>query len=97
MVLKFRESFISKGALAGKPTTVVVEAIEAKEFKGISIESLEGSYSSPEEFDLAYKRHSAIDSLADYKIYNFIPMTLKTAITLRDLLTEAIDATNKGD
>ena len=94
MVLKFRESFISKGALVGKPTTVVVEAIEVKEFKGITIESLEGAYSSPEEFDLAYERHSAIDSLAEYKIYNFIPMTLKTAIILRDLLNEAIEASS---
>ena len=94
MVLKFRESFISKGAFVGKPTTVVVEAFEVKEFKGISIESLEGAYSSLEEFDLAYERHSAIDSLADYKVYNFITMSLKTAIILRDLLNEAIEASS---
>ena len=94
MVSKFRESFISKGALVGKPATVVVEAYEAKEVKIINIESLEGTYSSPEEFELAYKRHAEIDSLANFKIYNFIPMTLKTAIILRDLLNKAIEASS---
>ncbi len=76
----------------GRPTTVVVEVIKVNEFKSISIESLEGTYASPEEFDIAYKRHSEIDSIADFKRYNFIPMTLETAITLRDILNDAIEA-----
>ena len=92
MISKFRKSFITPGAFVSEPVTILVEALEANEFKGINIESLEGEYSSPEAFELAYKRHVASVEVFSDKIYNFIPMTLKTAITLRDTLTKAIES-----
>ncbi len=87
---KYRKSFVSTGALTGEPVTILVEYIEAKGFKGVSIESLEGDFDSPEEFELAYKRHSANVSEGSDKIYNFLPMTLRTAQILKDSLIEAV-------
>ncbi|KKK64829.1 hypothetical protein LCGC14_2980280 [marine sediment metagenome] len=92
MVSKYRKSFVSTGALTGEPVTILVEYIEAKGFKGVSIESLEGEFTSPEEFETAYKRHSASDEVVSDKIYNFLPMTLRTAQTLKNLLGEAMAA-----
>ena len=73
---------------------MLVEYIEGKEFKGVSIESLEGDFKSPEEFELAFKRYAASVPEGSIKIYNFLPMTLKTATNLRDLLNEAIKASS---
>ena len=92
MISKFRKSFITPGALMSEPVTFLVEVIEANDFKGINIESLEGEFNSPEEFELAYKRYAVNVSEGSDKIYNFMPMTLKTANTLRDTLNEAITA-----
>ncbi|GAH11675.1 unnamed protein product [marine sediment metagenome] len=93
MVSKFRKSFVSTGALTGEPVTILVEYIEAKGFKGVSIESLEGEFDSPEEFEEAYKR--TVENKADEPkdlIYNFLPMTLHTAQILKDTLNEAMSA-----
>ncbi len=107
---RYKKSFISKDALTGEPVTLVVEYVEAKGFKGISIESLTGEYSSPEEFEQAYNASALAgysspeeyeQALKDFKknvknedikIYNFLPMTLKTATILRDVLNKAITA-----
>ena len=88
---KYRKSFVSTGALTGEPVTILVEYIEAKGFKGVSIESLEGEFKSPEEFEKAYKLTSTnkVDNSSD-KIYNFLPMSLHTAQTLTNLLIEAV-------
>ncbi len=91
---KYRKCFTSTGALTEKPVTILVEYIDAKGFKGVSIESLEGDFKSPEAFEQAYKSHSSNVSEGSDKIYNFLPMTLKTAIILRDLLNEAIKASS---
>ncbi len=87
---KYRKSFVSIGALTGEPVTILVEYIEAKGFKGVSIESLEGEFNTPEEFEHAYKRHAVNISEGSDKIYNFLPMTLKTAHILKDSLIEAV-------
>ncbi len=87
---KYRKSFVSIGALTGEPVTILVEYIEAKGFKGVSIESLEGEFNTPEAFELAYKHHSINISEGSDKIYNFLPMTLKTAHILKDTLIEAV-------
>ena len=93
MVSKYRKSFVSTGALTGEPVTILVEYIEAKGFKGVSIESLEGEFNSPEEFEEAYKRTLPDkDNIPSDKIYNFLPMTLHTAQTLKNILGEAMTA-----
>ncbi len=89
---RYKKSFISKDALTGEPVTLVVEYVEAKGFKGISIESLTGEYSSPEEYEQALKDFKKNVKNEDIIIYNFLPMTLKTATILRDVLNEAIEA-----
>lgn len=92
MVSKYRKCFVSTGALTGEPVTILVEYIEAKGFKGVSIESLEGDFNSPEAFELAYKRHTVNVSEGSDIIYNFLPMTLRTANILKDSLSEAVAA-----
>ena len=91
---RYKKSFISKDALTGEPVTLVVEYVEAKGFKGVSIESLTGEYLSPEEFEQAYKDFTKNVKNEDIKIYNFLPMTIKTATILRDVLNEAITASS---
>ncbi len=87
---KYRKCFTSTGALTGEPVTILVEYIEAKGFKGVSIESLEGDFKSPEAFEQAYKSHSSNVSEGSDKIYNFLPMSLRTAQILKDILGEAM-------
>ncbi len=90
MAVKYSKAFTVTGALTGEPVTILVEYIEAKGFKGISIESLEGEFDSPEEFEQAYKRHAVNIDVDDAKMYNFLPTTLATAKILHTLLGEAI-------
>ena len=87
---------------------MLVEYVQSDSLKGISIESLEGAFSSPEEFEKAYEHHTellnvifdqakkmSVDSskiTEDYKIYTFIPMTIDSATKLRDILNELIEA-----
>lgn len=98
---RYKKSFIGKNVISGEPVTIVVEYVEVKGFKGISIERLTGEYSSPEEFEQAYNDyHQTLEdliknvNLEDIKIYNFLPMTIKTATILRDLLNKAIKASS---
>lgn len=89
-------------------STLLVEYTESKEFKGISLQRLEGEFESPEEFEKAYEHHAellkvvsdqikkmSVDSSktkTDYKIFNFIPMSIDSATKLRDILNELIEA-----
>ena len=88
---KFRKSFVSTGALTGEPVTILVDYVEGKGYKGITLESLEGSFSSPEAFEIAYKQYSATVD-AKKESYNFLSMSLRTTQTLTDILGEAMAA-----
>jgi len=90
MGVKFSKSFIIIGAITGDPVTILVEYVEVEDFKGVSIESLEGEYSSTEEFEKAYRRATSELGFSEEKIYNFLPMTLDSAKTLTTTLNEAI-------
>lgn len=85
MVLKYSRLFAATGAVTREPVTIRVELIEASDVHLVSVETLEGEYSSPEDFDKA----SGINS---GKIHNFIPLTMPSAKRLNDALTEALGA-----
>ena len=85
MTVKYSKLFAVTGAISREPVTIRVELIEAKGFQGVSVESLEGEYSSIDDFDKA----SGINS---GKIHNFIPMNLPDARRLAAALNEALQA-----
>lgn len=92
MGVKYSKSFTVTGAITLEPVTIVVEYVEAEGFRGISIESLEGEYSSTKEFEKASGHIIEESKVGDDKIYNFLPLMLPDAEKLMEALTEAIAA-----
>ena len=90
MVVKYSKLFTMTGAITLEPVTIRVECVEAEGFRGISIESIEGEYSSSKEFDKASGITLEETKVGADKIYNFLPMMLPEAQRLMDALTEAI-------
>lgn len=90
MTVKYSKGFSITGAITGEPVTLLIEYVQVDDFKGISIESLEGTYPSGEEFQEAYKRALASSDIEDAKIYNFIPLELSDAKRLNTVLGAAI-------
>lgn len=88
-MLKYSKFFTVTGAISREPVTIRVECIKAEGFLGISIESLEGEYSSLEDFDNA-------SGIGEDKIHNFLPMKLPDAQMLVDALNEALAASEEG-
>ena len=86
MTVKYSKLFAVTGAISREPVTILVELIEANGFQGISIESLEGRYTSQDEFDKDFK------NLRNGKIRNFLPLTPPGARRLADALNEALEA-----
>uniref|UniRef100_A0A6M3M587 Uncharacterized protein n=1 Tax=viral metagenome TaxID=1070528 RepID=A0A6M3M587_9ZZZZ len=88
MVLRYSKLFTVTGAITLEPVTIRVECIKAEGFLGVSIESLEGEYSSPDDFDKA-------SGIGEDKIHNFLPMKLPDARMLVDALNEALEASEE--
>ena len=85
MAVKYSKFFTVTGAITLEPVTIRVECIKAEGFLGISIESLEGEYSSIDDFNNA-------SGIGEDKIHNFLPMRLPDAHKLVDALKEALKA-----
>ena len=79
---EYSKVIIMQHPISGDRVTILVEYTQ----KGISIESLEGEYASSEEFEKAYKQAFNGD---EFKIWNFIPMTLDDAKRLYTVLAWA--------
>lgn len=91
MGVKYSKFLTVIGAITCEPVTILVEYVKADGFSGISIESLDGEYSSSEEFSKYTNR--VIEDLKNYdKIYNFLPLTLPDTRKLVDVLNEALVA-----
>ena len=84
MVVKYSKIFACTNAIYGEPVTILVEYIETEGFRGISVESLEGEYASPEEFRKESKR-----TRSD-KIYSLLPLMLHDTRQLVEALNEAL-------
>ena len=89
MVLRYSKIFTIIGAITLEPVTILVECIKAEGFLGISIESLEGEYSSLDDFDKA-------SGIGEDKIHNFLPLKLPDARMLVDSLNEALAASEEA-
>ena len=83
MAVKYSKFITVTGAISHEPITILVECIKTKKFLCVSIESLEGKYSSREKFDEDFK------DLRNGKIRSFLPMNLPDTQRLVDVLTEA--------
>lgn len=90
MAVKYSKFFIVTGAITREPVTIRVECIKAEGFLGISIESLEGEYSSLDDFDNA-------SSINSDKIHNFIPLKMLDAHKLVGALNEALAAAKEAE
>ena len=90
MTVKYSKGFSIIGAITGDPVTLLVEYVKVDTFQGISIESLEGTYETAEDFQDAYKQAIASTDVEDAKIYNFIPLELADAKRLSTVLMAAI-------
>ena len=88
-MVKYSKFFTVTGAITLEPVTIRVECIKAEGFLGISIESLEGEYSSLDDFDNA-------SGIGEDKIHNFLPMKLPDARILVDALNEALAASEEA-
>jgi len=89
MVLRYSKIFTIIGAITLEPVTILVECIKAEGFLGISIESIEGEYSSRDDFDKA-------SGIGEDKIHNFLPMKLPDAKKLVETLNEALAASEEA-
>jgi len=95
MVVKYSKFFTITGAITLEPVTILVEYIKAEGFQGISIESLEGEYTSAKEFDKASGVVLEEAKVGEDKIYNFLPMMLPDAHMLVEALNEALAASEE--
>ena len=91
MTVKYSKSFTNKSVISGDPFTIRVEYFEADNFKGISIESLEGFYASSEEFEKAYNQRLNATGMDEAKVFNFIAMSLIDSKRLHAVLAGAIE------
>ena len=91
MPVKYSRIFTVTGAITVEPVTILVEYLEAEGFRGISVESLEGDYTSAKEFGKASDRVIE-ESPNDDKIYNFLPLKLPDARQLMNSLSGALEA-----
>jgi len=95
MTVKYSKPFTIIGAITGEPVTILVEYVKTDSFKGISIESLEGTYETSKEFEKAYKQAFAnidVENIdVEDPIYNFLPMTLIDAKQLNTILANVIE------
>ena len=96
MAVKYSKIFTVTGAITGESVTILVEYIEAEGFRGISIESLEGDYPSPEEFGKDSNRVFKESTRSIDKIYNFFPLMLPDTRQLVEALNEALQASEEG-
>lgn len=88
MVLRYSKLFTIISAISLEPVTILVECIKTDGFLGVSIESIEGEYSSRDDFDNA-------SGIGEDKIHNFLPMKLPDAHTLVEVLNEALAASEE--
>lgn len=94
MGVKYSKFFTVNGAITLEPVTIVVLCAEDEDSCVISIESLEGEYSSAsaKEFEKDSRRVIEDATVGEDKIYNFLPLMLPDAVKLVEALTEAIAA-----
>jgi hypothetical protein len=99
MVVKSSNLFTTINPINHEPVTILVERIEAEDFRGVSIESLEGEYDSTEEFGKAArhvfdvsKKGSPHMSGDDVKIYTFLTLPIHDVRQLVDALSGALQA-----
>ena len=90
MIVRYSKIFTGIGAISNEPVTILVERIEAEGFQAVSIESLEGTYHSTEDFK---KEPDARNG----KIYTFLPLRLIDTRQLADTLNEALTASELED
>lgn len=82
MTVRYSKIFTVTGAITNEPVTILVERIEAEGYQAVHIESLEGEYSSAEDFK---KETDARNG----NIYTFLPLMLIDTRQLADALNEA--------
>jgi len=83
MVVKYSKVFTVTNVISGEPVTVLVEACGPE--NAIAISTLEGEYSSMDEFEMEYRHPRNRD-----KVKNFLPVTVIGARRIADSLNEAL-------
>lgn len=96
MTVRYSKIFTVTGAISNEPVTIIVERIEAEGYQAVTIESLEGEYTSAEEFGKAAKQVLEGMNKKGDKIYNLLPLMLVDTRQLADTLNEALVA-SAGD
>lgn len=90
MTVVYSKIFTVTGAITNEPVTILVEGIEAEGYRAIHIESLEGEYSSAEEFGKAAKQVlEGLNKKGD-KIYTFLSLRPPDIRQLVEVLTGAL-------
>lgn len=84
MVVRYSKLITITNSITQKPVTVLIEAIENG--NRIAINTLEGEYSSTDEFERAF------EYMGNSKIRSFLPITPMGARKIVDSLNEAIQA-----
>ena len=51
MAVKYSKTFVANNPIRHEDVTVLVEYVEAKDFQGVSVDSLDGKYYSTEDFN----------------------------------------------
>lgn len=87
MTVRYIKIFTVTGAITNEPVTILVKRIEAEGYQAVHIESLEGEYSSTEDFE---KERDARNG----EIYTFLPLMLIDTRQLADTLNEALVASS---
>jgi hypothetical protein len=87
MVVKYSNLFTAIDPINNGLVTILVEYVEAENFQGIAVRSLEGKYGSADEFMRA-NDHQGNPG----KIWSLLPLRLSDTRLLVDALSEALRA-----
>jgi hypothetical protein len=87
MVVKYSRLFTAIDPINNGIVTILVEYVEAENFQGIAVRSLEGEYGAVDEFMRA-NDHQGNPG----KIWTLLPLTLAAARQLTNALSGALQA-----
>ena len=87
MVVKYSNLFTAIDPINNELVTILVEYVEAENFQGIAVQSLEGEYGAVDEF-MWVNDHQGNPG----KIWSLLPLRLSDTRLLVDALSEALRA-----
>ncbi len=93
--MSFRRVFTVTDTITLEPVTILVEAVGSKgpEAAEVAIKTLDGEYGATLDFERALNDAVDISRHSGGKAWSFLPMKVSSVRMLRNVLDEALEAT----